>query len=180
MHHAAGTVPSPGLLIATGVPRFDYTAPMDDAGETEVRGLLMIGLCSMPLFVQAAGPLGRVDLTIGMYRIDAEVAETSGRRAQGLMGRERLLPHEGMVFVFPAQRAHCMWMRNTPLPLSVAFIDEAGRIINIEQMQPHTEDNHCAARPARYALEVNAGWFAEKGVAPGATVRGLEALPPPQ
>jgi len=145
-----------------------------------VRGWLLIGLSSVSLFVQAAEPLGRVDLSVGLYRIDAEVAETPGRRAQGLMGRERLLPHEGMVFVFPELRTHCMWMRNTPLPLSVAFIDDSGRIINIAQMQPHSEDNHCAARPARYALEMNQGWFAEKRVAPGTKLVGLERLPPPR
>lgn len=140
----------------------------------------MIGLCAMPLVLEAAEPFERVDLSIGMYRINAEVAETPGRRAQGLMRRERLLAHEGMVFVFPEQRAHCMWMRNTPLPLSVAFIDASGRIINIAQMQPLSEDNHCATQPARYALEMNKGWFADKGVVPGAKVVGLEALPPPR
>ncbi|MBT0959641.1 DUF192 domain-containing protein [Denitromonas iodatirespirans] len=145
-----------------------------------VRRQVLIGLCMMPLAVQAADSLGRVDLSVGLYRIDAEVAETPGRRAQGLMGRERLLPHEGMVFVFPEPRTHCMWMRNTPLPLSVAFIDEAGRIINIAQMQPLSEDNHCAKRPARYALEVNSGWFAQKGIGPGTKIQGLEALPTPR
>lgn len=145
-----------------------------------MRRWVMIGLCGMPLFVQAADSLGRVDLSVGLYRIDAEVAETPGRRAQGLMGRERLLPHEGMVFVFPEARTHCMWMRNTPLPLSVAFIDEGGRIINIEQMQPLTDDTHCAKQPARYALEMNRDWFGQKGVGPGTKILGLEALPEPR
>lgn len=70
-----------------------------------------------------------------------------------------------------------MWMKNTFLPLSVAFVDAQGRIINIEDMQPHSEDNHCAAAPARFALEMNQGWFRERGIKPGDTLRGFDRLP---
>lgn len=83
-----------------------------------------------------------------------------------------------MVFVFDENATHCMWMKNTLIPLSVAFIDEAGVIINIADMQPQTEQSHCAARPARFALEMNKGWFAERGIKPGAKLRGLEKLTP--
>lgn len=118
-----------------------------------------------------------VELGAGMYRIEAEVAHTAEARQSGLMHRVAMPLHHGMVFVFAEEAIHCMWMRNTHLPLSVAFIDDRGRILNIERMAPRTEDNHCAAAPARYALEMNAGWFEERGIAPGAVLRGIDRLP---
>jgi hypothetical protein len=96
------------------------------------------------------------------------------------MYRESLGPNQGMLFVFPAVERHCMWMKNTPLPLSVAFIDESGEVVSIAEMLPHTEDSHCAARPARYALEMAKGWFAAKGVRAGAKLQGLDRASPPR
>ena len=122
--------------------------------------------------------LPEVDLVAGMHRIRAEVANDMGSRMQGLMYRKSMAPNEGMVFVFEASAGHCMWMKNTLLPLSVAFIDETGAIINIEDMQPQTEDSHCAKRPARYALEMNKVWFAQRGIKPGAKLVGLEKIAP--
>lgn len=117
------------------------------------------------------------ELGAGMYRIEAEVAHTAEARQSGLMHRVAMPLHHGMVFVFAEEAIHCMWMRNTHLPLSVAFIDGGGRILNVERMAPRTEDNHCAAAPARYALEMNAGWFEERGIAPGSVLRGIDRLP---
>lgn len=128
----------------------------------------------------AAQEMPRLDLTIGMYRIDAEVAADQGHRMQGLMNRRTMAPQQGMLFVFPEEAQHCMWMRNTFIPLSVAFLDRNGRILNIEDMQPHTENSHCAARPARYALEMNLGWFAAKGIKPGVRLNGVEKAPAPR
>jgi len=112
-------------------------------------------------------------LSIGMHLIKAEVATSDKQRAQGLMFREKMAPGEGMVFRFPESRHICMWMKNTVIPLSVAFIDEKGRIINIEDMQPKTLSPHCAKNPARYALEMNQGWFRQKNIRPGIQVTGL-------
>lgn len=137
---------------------------------------LVLGLLAYS--VQAQMP--RMDFTIGFYRIEAEVASDLKNRMQGLMGRRAMAPQQGMLFVFPEVARHCMWMKNTLLPLSVAFLDEEGRIVNIEDMQPETLDSHCAAKPARFALEMNKGWFAEKGIKPGARLAGLEKAPPPQ
>ena len=120
-------------------------------------------LISPPLAAQLQG----IDLTAGFYRIEAEVAADDGKRMQGLMHRRSMPANHGMLFVFTQAERHCMWMRNTFLPLSVAFLDEEGRILNIEDMQPQTDDNHCAANAARYALEMNLGWFAGKGIKPG-------------
>jgi len=135
-------------------------------------------LGGVALAAQAQMP--KMELTIGMYRIEAEVAAGQDERMQGLMNRRVMAPQQGMLFVFPEQRAHCMWMRNTFLPLSVAFLDEQGRVINVEDMEPQTEDNHCAAGRARFALEMNKGWFAAKGIKPGAKINGIEKAPAPR
>ncbi|MSQ63029.1 MAG: DUF192 domain-containing protein [Betaproteobacteria bacterium] len=113
-----------------------------------------------------------------MHLIRAELADSMGTRMEGLMHRKSMPQGSGMVFVFDETATHCMWMKNTLIPLSVAFIDEAGAIINIADMQPHSERSHCATRPARYALEMNKGWFAQRGIKPGAKFGGLEKLAP--
>jgi len=111
-------------------------------------------------------------LTAGVHLITAEIANEEGTREAGLMYRRSLQPNHGMLFVFdPAEKA-CMWMRNTLLPLSVAFIDADGRILNIEDMEPQTEQIHCARRAVPYALEMARGWFAERGLKAEQTVIG--------
>lgn len=125
----------------------------------------------------AAADFPVVELAAGMYRIEAEVAHTFAGRAQGLMHRRDMADQRGMLFVFPDTAVHCMWMRNTLIPLSVAFLDDEGGVINIEDMAPRTEDNHCAARPARYALEMNRGWFERRGIAKGARIGGIDKAP---
>ena len=137
--------------------------------------LLILALLAAPARAQQ---LPVVELSTGMHLIHAEVADNAGSRMQGLMYRESLPTNAGMVFVFEENALHCMWMKNTLVPLSVAFIDEAGAILNIADMQPKSEQSHCAAKPARYALEMNKGWFAQRGVKPGAKLRGLEKLKP--
>lgn len=119
-----------------------------------------------------------IELLAGMHRIEAEVAATTETRQIGMMQRTIMAPQRGMLFVFPEIAKHCMWMRNTLLPLSVAFLDESGRIINVEDMRPRTEDNHCAANPARYALEMNLGWFKSRGLGAGFAIMGIEKAPP--
>lgn len=133
---------------------------------------------SAAVWAQNAMPL--MELSAGMHRIEAEVAANQQNRMVGLMNRKAMAPQRGMLFVFPQQNTHCMWMRNTLIPLSVAFLDEDGIIINIENMQPQTEDNHCAKVPARYALEMNLGWFAQRGISPGAKLKGIDKAPRPQ
>lgn len=120
-----------------------------------------------------------VRLTAGMHVVQAEVADSFGTRMQGLMKRESLAPNRGMLFLFDSDEPQCMWMKNTLIPLSVAFIDARGAIINIADMQPHSEDSHCSSRPARYALEMQQGWFRDKGLKPGVRIGGIPgtALP---
>lgn len=111
-----------------------------------------------------------------MYVIKAEVASTDAQREYGLMYRDKLGQNEGMVFLFGAPAGVCMWMKNTPLPLSVAFIDTAGKIVNIEDMRPQTTNSHCAKKPIAYALEMNLGWFKQKNIRAGSTITGLPPL----
>ena len=131
-------------------------------------------------YAQGQPPLPTVQLQTGLYLIKAEVAANYTTRMQGLMQREKMGANEGMLFVFPERDKQCMWMKNTLLPLSVAFIDESGVILNVEDMQPQTENSHCSVKPARYALEMNLGWFKTKNIKPGAKIAGLEKAGPPQ
>jgi hypothetical protein len=142
---------------------------------------LTLSLALLSWAAQAQTPtLPVLELTAGINRIEAEVVSTPQMRARGLMHRKQMAPQRGMLFVFAENAQHCMWMKNTDLPLSVAFLDEAGRILNVEDMRPHTEDNHCAVRPARYALEMNLGWFAQRGLRAGDPIAGIERAPRPQ
>jgi uncharacterized membrane protein (UPF0127 family) len=112
-------------------------------------------------------------LSAGMHLIQAEVVSEPGSRSQGLMHRKSLAQNAGMLFLFDEHAIHCMWMKNTLIPLSVAFLDDRGTIVNIADMEPHSEQSHCAARPVKYALEMNRGWFAARGVKPGARLGGV-------
>lgn len=127
------------------------------------------------LFGLAAGASAQqvLELSVGVHRIEAEVAATFESRVQGLMHRRSMPPQRGMLFVFTRADRHCMWMRDTLLPLSVAFLDADGRILNVEDMRPQTDDSHCAIAPATYALEMNRGWFSQNHVGKGAVISGL-------
>lgn len=136
------------------------------------RSVLVAALAALSLSAIAQTPK-TVDLSIGMYRIQAELAATQAARELGLMNRKSMPQQAGMLFVFEQPQAYCFWMKNTLLPLSIAFIDETGQIVNLADMQPMNETSHCAAKPIRYALEMNQGWFEAKGIKAGATVKGV-------
>lgn len=140
--------------------------------QTTVAALLFSALPVATLAQQAAR-FPTISLTAGVHVIKAEVAARDAERQQGLMNREKMGANEGMVFLFEAPAGVCMWMKNTLIPLSVAFIDESGEIVNIEDMQPQTTDSHCAKKPVRYALEMNQGWFKQKNIKPGTKIEGL-------
>lgn len=125
--------------------------------------------------VQAQEPqmnLPRVQISAGMHVIDAQVAATNEQRMTGLMHRKEMPQHEGMLFVFDYPSQQCFWMKNTLLPLSVAFVADDGTIVNIDEMQPQTLDSHCSAKPVRYVLEMNKGWFSKKGIKAGTKLGG--------
>jgi uncharacterized protein len=128
----------------------------------------------------ARAQMPEIALTIAGHKLTAEVAASNPERMQGLMNRRMMPENRGMLFVFTEETQHAMWMKNTYIPLSVAFIDSKAIITNIEDMKPHTEDVHPATRPVRYALEMNVGWFAKRGIKAGAMIEGLEKAPAPK
>jgi uncharacterized protein len=138
-----------------------------------MRSLLMIlALAAAPAFAQH--PVAQ--LNAGIHVIRAEVVSDPGTRAQGLMHRKTMPQSGGMLFIFDEHAAHCMWMKNTLIPLSVAFIDDRGTIVNIADMEPQTEASHCAAQPVKYALEMSRGWFAARGIKPGSRLGGIPGV----
>ncbi len=116
--------------------------------------------------------LSRIKLGAGLHQIEAQVAQTPTQRQIGLMWRKNMPQHEGMLFVFEQPSKQCFWMMNTLLPLTAAFVADDGTVVNLVDMQPQTTDSHCSAKPVRYVLEMNQGWFAKKGIKAGAKLTG--------
>lgn len=116
--------------------------------------------------------LPRVTLQAGMYQIDAQVAQTLEQRSTGLMWRREMPAHEGMLFIFEQPSVQCFWMMNTLIPLTAAFIADDGTVVNLADMQPQTVTSHCSAKPVRFVLEMNQGWFAKRGLKAGMRVSG--------
>jgi uncharacterized membrane protein (UPF0127 family) len=113
-------------------------------------------------------------LSAGMHVIQAEVAATSESRTIGLMNRNSLAPNHGMLFVFEQANVQCFWMRNTLIPLSIAYLDADGTIVNIADMAPQSDQSHCSNKPVRFALEMDQGWFTARGLSPGKKILGLQ------
>ena len=116
--------------------------------------------------------LPAITLNAGIHNIRAEVAQTAEERATGLMFRQTMPAQDGMLFVFEQPATQCFWMKNTLLPLSVAFVADDGTIVNLDDMKPQTLDSHCSTKPVRFVLEMNQGWFAKRGLKAGAKLQG--------
>ena len=129
-------------------------------------------LAAASLVAAADSPLPRLQLHAGVHAFNVEVVSTPQQRALGLMGRTRLEDNAGMLFVFEQKGTHCFWMKNTLLPLSIAFLADDGHIVSIDDMQPQTLDFHCPLAPVRYALEVKQGGFRSRGIRPGMRILG--------
>jgi len=127
-----------------------------------------------------ADPLITYPLRIKKHEVRAEIANTEQGRLRGLMFRDKLAENSGMIFLYPRPEASAMWMKNTRIALSVAFIDANGRILNIAEMEPYSEEAHASSGAAAYALEMNRGWFRKQGIKAGDLVEGLKDLPPAQ
>jgi hypothetical protein len=131
-------------------------------------------LCFAALASAQDGPqkLTQGRLNAGIHNINAEVAATPQQREIGLMFRSAMPTSDGMLFVFEHPGQQCFWMRNTLIPLSVAFIGDDGSVVNVDDMKPQTLDSHCSAKPVRFVLEMNQGWFAKRGIKAGSRLRG--------
>ncbi len=133
-----------------------------------------IVLCWLLSLAAASGP---VELVIGGITVTAEVADEPAERRQGLMGRTALPKNHGVVFVYPDEDIRTFWMKNTPLPLSIAFLDRLGRVVQIAKLKPHDTRSVSSEVPAMYALEMTAGWFEAHSVTIGQPVAGLPTQP---
>lgn len=129
---------------------------------------LSLFLCSSFALAQ---PLPKDTIHINQTAIQVEIANTEALRAQGLMHRLELATDSGMLFVFDEANWICFWMKNTPLPLSIAFITKDYVISNIEDMQPFDLSSHCPTQPIKYALEMEQGWFKQNNIKAGDSVQ---------
>ena len=134
--------------------------------------MLLVGIAKAQTLDEPQLKLERVKLNAGMHRLDVQVAATPEQRQTGLMFRKDMPQHEGMIFVFEQATKQCFWMKNTLIPLSAAFVEDDGTIVNIEEMKALALDAHCSTKPVRYVLEMNKGWFAKKGIKPGSKLQG--------
>jgi uncharacterized protein len=136
--------------------------------------LLMLGLAGALPAAAQDGPqrLPTVTLGAGILNIKAELAQTPQQQQIGLMHRTSMGANEGMLFAFERPGQQCFWMKNTLLPLSIAFVADDGTVVNVDEMKPQTLDSHCSARPVRYVLEMNAGWFKKHGIKAGDKLSG--------
>lgn len=144
---------------------------------TNVKSRLLAALGCLALAVGVGAQdvpqsLPTTRLTAGFHVITAQLATTPEQRATGLMHRPTMPTNDGMLFVFEQAGQQCFWMKNTLLPLSIAFLADDGTIVNIDEMKPQTLDSHCSAMPVRYVLEMNQGWFAKRAIKAGAKVTG--------
>ena len=137
--------------------------------------LLSLLLACCPLAQAQSGPQPRlrsIDITAGIHIIKTELAVTPEQQQTGMMFRRVMGTNEGMLFVNDEPGVRCFWMRNTLLPLTIAFIADDGTIVNLADMDAQSEASHCSARPVRFALEVNRGWFAKRGLKAGLRLQG--------
>ena len=134
----------------------------------------LASLCVAALAAAQDGPqrLAQIRLNAGIHNINAEVAATPEQREIGLMFRTSMPAGDGMLFVFERPSKQCFWMKNTLIPLSVAFLADDGSVVNIDDMKPQTLDGHCSTKPVRFVLEMNEGWFAKRGIRAGSRLRG--------
>lgn len=140
---------------------------------TRAAAVLSIALTTLGAAAQnAPQQLPTIRISTGMHAIQVMVAQTPQQQATGLMFRKAMGTNEGMLFIFDEPRQQCFWMKNTLLPLSVAFIGDDGGVVNIDDMKPQTEDSHCSTKPVRFVLEMNQGWFDKRGVKPGMKFQG--------
>jgi uncharacterized membrane protein (UPF0127 family) len=137
-----------------------------------IAALLLGSLCAVASAQDGPQKLPAIKLSVGIYSISAELAKTPEQRSTGLMFRKSMAANEGMLFAFEDAGQQCFWMKNTLIPLDVAFVADDGSIVNTDRMLPQTLDSHCSEKPVRFVLEMSDGWFAKRGIKPGARLHG--------
>lgn len=133
-------------------------------------GLVMVAVSANAQ--ERAQKLPTITLGVGIHNIKAELAQTPQEHEIGLMFRNSMGTNEGMIFVFERPGQQCFWMKNTMIPLAIAFVADDGSIVNLDEMKPQTLSSHCSNKPVRFVLEMNAGWFTKRGIKSGDKLRG--------
>ena len=145
---------------------------MNDTWARRAGAIAVLCLAAVASAQDAPQKLAQVRLNAGIHNINAELASTPQQREIGLMFRSVMPANDGMLFVFEQPSQQCFWMKNTLIPLSIAFVGDDGSVVNIDDMKPQTLDSHCSAKPVRFVLEMNEGWFAKRGIKAGSRLRG--------
>ena len=138
-----------------------------------MRTAWLLSLLGLSCLTSAAATESLLELRVGDAHLQAEYARSPDERARGLMERTELAADRGMLFRFDDVRQHCLWMKNTPLPLTAAFMDKQGRIVDVIDLEPLSTAIRCSSEPVRYALEVNQGWFRQHQLGTGDQVKGI-------
>jgi uncharacterized membrane protein (UPF0127 family) len=158
--------------LCTGISLWRNARPDPEGSDSSFHELAIYGnVRQMPRKALRATSVQAVMTIINSagerMEIPVEIAATDAERKRGLMGRTALAEDAGMFFVFDREQQLSFWMKDTLIPLSIAYINESGRIVDIQDMKPLDETPHPSAEPAKYALEVNQGFFNEHGVEVG-------------
>ncbi|MEP6873601.1 MAG: DUF192 domain-containing protein [Burkholderiales bacterium] len=140
--------------------------------KTRAAALLLTLASGLAIAEDAPQQLPAIRLSTGMHVLQVMVAQTPEQLSTGLMFRKTMGTNDGMLFVFDEPSQQCFWMKNTLLPLSVAFIDDTGTVANIDDMKPQTLESHCSTKPVRFVLEMNVGWFEKRGIKSGSKFQG--------
>ena len=145
---------------------------MNDGWMRRLAVAAALGIAGWAAAQQVPQKLAPIRITAGIHVINAELATTPQQREIGLMMRPSMEANDGMLFVFERPGQQCFWMKNTLIPLSIAFLADVGTVVNLDEMAPQTLDGHCSAKPVRFVLEMNQGWFVKRGIKPGSKLRG--------
>ncbi|MDE2369392.1 MAG: DUF192 domain-containing protein [Burkholderiales bacterium] len=137
-----------------------------------IAALLALASAPAPAQDRPQPRLPLIEISAGMYRIQAEVAISEAQQQTGMMFRRTMGENEGMLFANDEPGLRCFWMHNTLIPLTAAFVDDDGTIVNLADMAPQTDTSHCSIKPVRFVLEMRQGWFAKRGLKAGLKLRG--------
>jgi len=133
--------------------------------DSSLKWIILVSFLWVPFVYSQILP--KIPIYLNDKEIWVEIVRTPEERARGLMGRKHLAEDEGMLFIFEKEDYHSFWMKDTLLPLSIAFIDRGGKILKIADMEPLTLDSHPPPKPILYALEMRKGWFSANGIQGG-------------
>ena len=145
---------------------------MNESSVHRLLAIALLALAGVAAAQETPQALPAIRLNAGIHNITAQLARTPEQREIGLMFRASMEPNEGMLFAFDNPGQQCFWMKNTLIPLTIAFVADDGSIVNIDSMKPQTLDGHCSTKPVRFVLEMNEGWFAKRGIKAGSRLRG--------